>query len=103
MFNLYEVCEQLGVSTYTVKNWYRWENNLLKQGRITKRYLPQPKTKVHTKGSPRMWTDKMVEELKEFKSNIVTGRNGIYGEFSNPCHKQTKKYKKQMEAKTDEQ
>ena len=100
MYNLYEVCEQLGVSTYTVKNWYMWENRLIKQQKIKKRYLPQPKKQKHTKGSPNMCDDKMIEQLKEFKANIVTGRNGIYGEFSNPYHKQTKKYKKQTEETT---
>lgn len=98
MYNLYQVCEQIGVSTYTVKNWYRWENSLIKTGKITERYLPQPERQIHTKGSPRMWTDKMIEQLKEFKSNIVVGRNGIYGEFSNPYHTKTKKYQKQKEA-----
>ena len=102
MYNIYEVCEQIGVSTYTIKNWYRWENKLIKQGKIKERYLPRPEVQEHTKGSPRMWTNEMIEKLKDFKSNIVIGRNGIYGEFSNPTHKQTKKYKKQMEEKANE-
>ena len=35
--------------------------------------------------------------LKEFKKNIVVGRNGVYGMYSNPLYKETKKYKKSIE------
>ena len=97
MYNLYDVCEKLGVSTFTVKNWYRWENKLINEGKITERYLPQPKKLEHAKGSPRVWDEKMLKQLMKYKANMITGRNGIYGIYSNPYHKDTKKYKKQQE------
>ena len=91
-----EVCNELNISINTLTNWYRWQNNLLKTGEITKKYLPEPSKLEHEKGKPRIWTQAMVDELKEYKSSIVFGRNGVYCKFSNPNHKNTKKYKKSL-------
>ena len=32
-----EVCNELNISINTLTNWYRWQNNLLKNGEITKK------------------------------------------------------------------
>lgn len=85
-YNVYETAEKLGVSFWTLKNWYMWENKRLKNGDVKKRYLPQPKIVENKKGKPRMWDEKMIEKLKKYKSKIVMGRNGIYGEFTNPLY-----------------
>lgn len=89
-----EVCKILGVSSFTLSNWYNWESKQLKEGLVTEKYLPQPVKLEHQKGKPRRWTEAMVEKLKEYKQNIVIGRNGIYGMYSNPNHSETIKYKK---------
>lgn len=92
-----EICEELKITDFTLANWYNWENKQLKQGLITERYLPQPLIVEHEKGRPRIWTQEMLEQLKEHKSKIITGRNGIYGMYSNPNHFSTRKYKKSIE------
>ena len=88
-----EVCKELNISSYTISNWYNWERKQLKGGVVDKPYLPKPIRMEHTKGSPRCWTYAMIEELRNFQKTIVTGRNGIYGVYSNPYYKDTKKYK----------
>ena len=96
-YKLMDVCNELQISNWTLRNWYMWENKALKDGLIDKPQLPQPKRLEHSKGSPRIWDEEMVKQLKEYQQNIVMGRNGIFGVYSNPEHKNTKKYKKQME------
>lgn len=95
MYSADEICKELNITIYTLGNWYRWEKRLIKEG-LEEPYLPQPIKIEHTKGKPRMWTESMLEKLKEYQKSIITGRNGIYGEFSNPLYKETKKYKKSI-------
>lgn len=101
MYDANETAEKLGISIWTLKSWYMWENKRLKNGEIKKRYLPQPKRIENKKGRPRIWDEKMIERLKKYKDKIIIGRNGVYGEYTNPLHKETKKYKKQQEAKNE--
>ena len=91
-YNLNQLCEKIDVSIWTIRNWYSWERRLLNEGKITEPYLPQPKKFEDVKGKPRMWTESDVVELTKYKDNMVTGRNGVYGQFTNPEHKETKKY-----------
>ena len=97
MFTKQEVCEMLGISIHTLRTWYGWQFKLLKEGKIKKPYLPEPEKLTNKKGKPCVFSDKQIEQLKEYQHSIVHGRNGAYGMFSNPLHKETKKYKKQME------
>jgi hypothetical protein len=97
-----ELCEELGITTYTLTNWYSWEKKRLAEGDIDEPYLPQPYRMYDLKGRPRMWDTDMLYKLKLYKSQIIVGRNGIYGKYSNPYHKETKKYKKEMEVKNAE-
>lgn len=97
MFTKPQVAEQLGVSIHTLTKWYEWESKLLKDGKITERYLPIPTKDYTKKGSPNTFSEEQIEQLKTYQSSIVHGRNGVYGGYSNPLHTQTKKYKKQME------
>lgn len=99
VFNLKAVCEQLKISQYTLANWYRYEH--IKVARGEQPYLPEPIRDENERGKPRYWTEEMVNELKDYKSKIIVGRNGVYGEFSNPYHFETKKYKKQMEEENE--
>ena len=101
MYSSKQVCEILGISSYTFANWYRWERKEVNKG--CQPYLPEPIRASNERGKPRYWSDEMLDQLKEFQSNIVVGRNGKYGEYSNPYHFETKKYKEEMEAKNDGQ
>ena len=93
VYNIKELCDELGVTLWTVRNWYGWEKKLLAENKDMKKYLPEPINLVNLKGKPRVWTKEMVDELKEYKKSIIVGRNGAYGKYSNPNHKNTKKYK----------
>ena len=93
-YTVSEVSNMLNVSEHTLASWYRWERKRLGDGTIKHHYLPEPLRDTETRGRPRIWTKEMVEELMEYKSTIIVGRNGINGLYSNPMHKQTKKYKK---------
>lgn len=96
-YKLCEVCEILNISTYTLANWYRWEKRQLEDGIVKEKYLPEPKRLIHEKGQPRVWSEEDVKKLLEHQKNIITGRNGIFGEYSNPYYKNTEKYKKSVE------
>lgn len=95
MYNINEVCEKLKITIWTLKNWYSWEKKRVKDG--AEPYLPVPVKMVHQKGMPNMWTEDMIVQLKHYKSTIVLGRNGVYGMYTNPSHKETHKYKKSIE------
>ena len=101
LYSADEVCEVLNISSYTLSNWYNWERKRLASGDVEKPYLPEPIRLEHTKGSPRRWTEEMVTDLKKFQKTIVIGRNGIYGVYSNPYYKETKKYKKSLKGVED--
>lgn len=92
-----EICEQLGITSYTLTNWYSWEKKRLAEGDVDEPYLPVPHRMYDLKGRPRMWDIQMLNQLKEYQAGIIVGRNGIYGKYSNPYHKETKKYKKELE------
>lgn len=97
MFNANEVCAELNITFWTLRNWYQWESLALREGNISSKYLPEPIRDCTKKGKPRLWTESMIEALKNYKSTIVTGRNGVYGVYTNPSHKNTKKYKKSLQ------
>lgn len=102
MYNVNELCEALEISYFTLTNWYKWENKRLKSGEVTEHYLPEPYRMKGQRGNPRAWDTKMLKALKKYKSSIVIGRNGIFGEYTNPVHKQTRKYKKQQETSNEQ-
>lgn len=97
LYNATEVCEALGISHHTLSFWYRLERKQLSEGLITESYLPEPIKMKNLRGKPNMWDTNMLEALKNFKANIVTGRNGINGAYTNPNHFNTNKYKKSIE------
>lgn len=77
------VCEMLEITTFTIENWYRWEQKELQNGEITERYLPIPIKLQNVKGRPLQWTMDMIEILMKYKESIVHGRNGKYGKYTN--------------------
>lgn len=98
-YNIHEICEYLNISSWTLLHWYDLEKKQLKDGLIDKPYLPVPERLTNVKGRPKMWTQEMADALKEYQSNIIMGRNGIYGVYSNPNHYTTRKYQKNKEVK----
>lgn len=84
MYKANEVCDILGITIWTLTNWYQWERISLEDGTITKRVLPIPTKVPNVKGKPRMWSDEQIEELKQFQTTIVRGRNGIMAKVTNP-------------------
>ena len=82
-YNRIKVCEILGISTFILDSWYRWQKCLLNSGEIVKEYLPHPQKKCTLKGQPLMWSEQMIEMLKAYQEKIIHGRNGRYGRFTN--------------------
>lgn len=79
-----EVCNILGITIWTLTNWYQWERISLEDGTITERVLPTPTKITNVKGKPRMWSDEQIEELRQFQTAIVRGRNGVMAKVTNP-------------------
>jgi hypothetical protein len=46
--------------------------------------LPTPTKMTNVKGKPRMWSDEQIEELRQFQTAIVRGRNGVMAKVTNP-------------------
>lgn len=88
MFNFDEVAAKLKISKYTLRTWYTWESKLLREGSVKEHYLPIPYRATNERGVPKYFTKADIEKLAQFKANMVVGRNGIYGKFSNPNHKE---------------
>ena len=85
IFTKIDVCNMLEISTFTLNNWYRWERKELASESCVKPYLPVPKQDMNAKGKPLKWSMKMVEQLRDYKNNMVMGRNGKYGKYTNAC------------------
>lgn len=83
IYNIEQVSKMLGVTIYTVRNWYMWQNKLIKSGEVEKKYLPIPEKQIHAKGKPSMWSLEMIDDLRMYQKDIVRGRNGNYGKFTN--------------------
>ena len=96
-----QAAQKIGISTWTLRTWYLWQSRRLRDGAIDKPYLPEPQVIPNRKGNPKGWTDEMIKELKKYKDSIVVGRNGVFGDLSNPLHKETKRYKKEQEEKNN--
>lgn len=83
-----ELCNELGISVHTLQKWYQWERYELSDGTVKQPYLPQPQQMEGLRGSPNYWTAEQLEILKKHKESMVVGRNGRYGKYSNPHHKE---------------
>lgn len=78
-----DVCEMLGISTFTLTNWYKWERKELAENAVSEEYLPHPVQLEHEKGRPLRWSYEMVVELMSYKAHMVKGRNGRFGKYTN--------------------
>lgn len=78
-----DVCNNLGISGFTLDKWYMWEAKDLQSGEVKDHYLPIPIKDKTQKGCPRRWTLEMIIDLKDFQSKMVRGRNGKYGKYTN--------------------
>ena len=90
MHNANEVCKQLGITIWTLTNWYQWQRISLKDGTLDEPILPEPIKEEGVKGKPRMWSDEQIEELREFQKQIVRGRNAIMAKVPNPKSRRAK-------------
>lgn len=84
MYRIDEVAEILNLSRYTIANWYAWETKLLKTGEVTEAFLPKFTKVTNMSGRPKFWSEDAVEALKKFKNEMVMGRHGKFGKFTNP-------------------
>ena len=87
LYSKQEVAKELDVSIYTITNWYKWESKLIRTSEIKQRFLPIPTKIRYAKGQPNYWSFEQIEQLREFKDNMIKGRNGMFGKFTNPKHK----------------
>lgn len=78
-----DVCTMLGITSFTIENWYRWERKEIENGNVEEPYLPCPEKLENAKGRPFRWSMKMIEKLRDYQKNIVHGRNGRYGKYTN--------------------
>lgn len=83
VYSKMEVCEMLGISYFTLQNWYNWQKKELSSNPEQREYLPRPIKIEHKRGRPLMWSKEMVEMLRVYQSGMVRGRNGIYGKYTN--------------------
>lgn len=84
MYKADEVCRKLGITIWTLTNWYQWERISLEDGSLTERVLPIPEKLEGVKGKPRVWNDDQLDALRYFQSQIVKGRNGVMAKVTNP-------------------
>lgn len=89
-FTAKEVCENLGITIWTLTNWYQWERISLTDGSLTDRVLPIAKREETEKGRPRYWSREQLAELQQFQKTVVRGRNGKMAKVTNPKSRQAK-------------
>ena len=85
--NLTEVAMILGVSVYTINNWYRFkkqnpDNDFAKM-------LPEPRQL--TPHSIRLWKESDIKKFVKFQESIPRGRNGIMGDTTQPGRRRVKR------------
>lgn len=73
-----EVAFMVGVSTQTINNWYRWKklNPNHEMAKLLPDYVQEGKRQI------RFWKQSDIWTLKEFKTSIPHGKNGILGEIT---------------------
>lgn len=77
LLKLEEVAIELGCSCYTINNWYRAkkknpDNELFD-------LLPEPRQSGGRQ--TRYWTQRDINKLKKFSSQLPKGRRGIMGKY----------------------
>lgn len=75
LLSLTELAIILGVSVYTINNWYSWKRKNPKHEYA--KFLPDPQQKAPH--SIRQWKKSDVPSLVKFQKIIPRGRNGVMG------------------------
>jgi transposase len=76
-----EVAFRVGVSTQTLNRWYKFKKEHPKD-KISKLIPAYKKVKSKTAmGYVRLWQMEDVQKLIDFKSNVVSGRCGLMGNY----------------------
>lgn len=78
-----EVCVLVGISVYTLNNWYTFKR--LHPRHELSKLLPKP-IQANEKG-PRYWKRSDVDSIMEFKARRPRGRNGVMGELQPKCRR----------------
>ncbi len=78
-----DVCNLLGITIYTLNNWYRYERKELQSKSVEEPYLPHPMQIQNEVGKPLRWSLEMIDELRVYQKSIIRGRNGRFGKYSN--------------------
>lgn len=89
LYKAVEVALLLDVSVPTIRNWYYFKRS--NPDNEMAKLLPDPIQK--SARQTRYWTEEDITKLIEFKSKIVTGRNGFMGAITQPYGKAHKKEK----------
>ena len=87
LLTIEEVAVSVGVSTQTLKIWYRWDKQNPEHERA--KMLPKP---IQAKPrQTRFWEPQDVMKLIDFKNTVKTGKNGIMGSVTQRYVKKEKK------------
>lgn len=78
MVKIEELAMIVGVSTKTIRNWYKFKRECPENEYA--KILPEPI--IFGKGPALHWNREDVWKVIEFKQNIIMGRNGIMGEIT---------------------
>lgn len=87
-----EVAVAVGISIYTLNNWYKWDSIATKEERSE---MPElPKFIQEQPRQPRYWESKDIWKLIEFKANVKKGRAGKMGKVSGMYYPEGKRKSK---------
>lgn len=81
-----EVCVLVGISIYTLNNWYRFKKTQPKD-----KYAKMlPKFVQRSDRQTRYWKREDIPKLIEFKTSIPQGVNGVMGKVTQKYYKKAK-------------
>lgn len=73
-----EVALAVGVSTYTINNWYKWKK-INPEDELAKLL---PDFEQDSQYAPRYWKQSDIWSIMKFKENVPKGRNGFLGDVT---------------------
>ena len=80
MYSADETAKMVGISIYTLNNWYKWNKDT---DYVKPENLPELPTYMQEKErAPRYWTKEAINVLIDFKSKLPHGRAGVMGDFN---------------------
>lgn len=75
-----KVAQQLDISTYTLTNWYKWQETCRTPEHDFLPVLPQYQQRS-TKGI-RYWKQEDIPIIQQFKDSLPKGRGGVMGNYN---------------------